>query len=177
LKWERLNLSAIAAEVVKEESMIDQAHDFQAELDQDIFVEGDAGLIKQLLRILSDNSIKYTDGGGRITVTLERGDQARLTVRDEGAGIPSEILPHIFDRFVRADESRTRNTGGAGLGLSIAKWIVDRHGGYFEVVSREGLGTKMTVVLPLSENTEGTDVMGDAAATDVAADVVNVTAP
>ncbi len=62
---------------------------------------------------------------------------------------PPEAIPHIFDRFYRTDQSRARQTGGTGLGLSIAKWIVDRHGGWFEVVSREDVGTRITMVLPL----------------------------
>ena len=62
---------------------------------------------------------------------------------------PPESLPHIFERFYRTDQSRARQTGGTGLGLAIAKWIVDRHGGWFEVVSREDVGTRITFVLPL----------------------------
>ena len=63
-------------------------------------------------------------------------------------GIPTDGIPHIFDRFYRTDLSRDRKTGGTGLGLSIAKWIVERHGGWFEVVSRPGVGTRITAVLP-----------------------------
>ena len=71
-----------------------------------------------------------------------------FTVQDSGIGIDSESLPHIFDRFFRADSSRTRGTGGSGLGLSIARWIVGRHGGRFDVLTRENLGTRITVCLP-----------------------------
>ena len=78
----------------------------------------------------------------------EKEGMAHLSVTDEGIGISPEALPHIFDRFFRADESRTRQTGGSGLGLSIAKWIVERHGGWFDVVSRQNVGNKMTIVLP-----------------------------
>ena len=63
-------------------------------------------------------------------------------------GIPAESIPHIFDRFYRTDQSRDRKTGGTGLGLSIARWIVERHDGWFEVVSRQDVGTRITVVLP-----------------------------
>ena len=78
---------------------------------------------------------------------------ARITVQDEGMGIPAHDIPHIFERFYRTDRSRDRKTGGTGLGLSIAKWIVDRHGGWFEVVSQPDLGTRITAVLPaLSDN-------------------------
>ena len=98
-----------------------------------------------------DNSIKYTPAGGRITLRAgtENG-AASLSVQDEGQGIDAQSLPHIFDRFYRTDESRARQTGGTGLGLSIAKWIVDRHGGWFEVRSWPGVGTRMTIVLPLA---------------------------
>ena len=84
------------------------------------------GLIKQALRILVDNAIKYTPAGGAITLSVSwEGGAARLSVQDEGQGIDAASLPHIFDRFYRTDESRTRQTGGTGLGLAIAKWIVD----------------------------------------------------
>jgi signal transduction histidine kinase len=163
LDWGTLNLSRIASEVIKEETMIDQAHVFRSHIEDGVFIEGDSGLIKQLLRILTDNSVKYTEPGGAITVKLTQtppmpgfgGDafprgHAILTVQDEGVGIPADILPHIFDRFVRADESRTRDTGGAGLGLSIAQWVAERHGGHMEVLSRENAGSRFTVILPLA---------------------------
>jgi signal transduction histidine kinase len=79
------------------------------------------------------------DGGG---VT------AFLAVSDEGPGIPAEALPHVFDRFFRADASRTGATGGAGLGLSIARWIAEQHGGAIEVTSREGIGSRFALLLP-----------------------------
>jgi signal transduction histidine kinase len=97
-----------------------------------------------------DNSIKYTPEGGEIHLRIETRDRfAAIVVQDEGSGIPPESIPHIFDRFYRADASRNRGTGGAGLGLSIAKWIAQRHKGSIEVMSREGIGTRMTVLLPL----------------------------
>ena len=74
--------------------------------------------------------------------------QARLSVTDEGQGISPEALPHIFERFYRTDESRARQTGGAGLGLAIARWIAQRHGGWLEAASRQGVGTRITLVLP-----------------------------
>jgi signal transduction histidine kinase len=77
--------------------------------------------------------------------------KARFTVQDSGVGIPPDDLPHIFDRFYRAENSRARATGGTGLGLSIAKWIAERHGGYLEVLSREDFGTRISFVLPAHE--------------------------
>ena len=146
------DLAEVAAQVLRETEMIDPAHLFSGRWPREpVPVHADLGLVKQALRVLVDNSVKYTPAGGRISLRVEaEGDRVRLSVQDEGQGIDPESLPHIFDRFFRTDQSRARQTGGTGLGLSIAKWIVDRHGGWFEVLSREGLGTRMTVVLPLA---------------------------
>jgi signal transduction histidine kinase len=151
LEWNELNLSSIVSDVVKELDMIDKIHSIKTDITPDVTTYGDQGLIKQLLRILTDNSIKYTPDGGTITIKLLTDNKAKIIIQDEGVGIPEDVLPHIFDRFVRADESRTRNTGGAGLGLSIGKWIAEKHDGYLEVLSREGIGTRFTVVLPLTD--------------------------
>ena len=145
---ERIDLRLLSEEVSDETKMIESSHEFKVTGDAATII-GDKALIKQALRILVDNAIKYTDQGGEITITAKKdGANARLSVTDSGIGISPDILPYIFDRFVRADESRTRSTGGAGLGLSIAKWIVSRHRGNMEVLSREGIGTKITLVLP-----------------------------
>ena len=149
-EWKVVDLSALGAEVLRELDMIDEHHQFTAEITPSVTTEGDGGMLKQLMRILMDNSIKYTPAGGVILLRIEsRGGKALVIVQDEGAGIPEAALPHIFDRFYRADESRTRETGGAGLGLSIARWIAQRHHGAIEVMSRENIGTRMTVTLPL----------------------------
>ena len=87
---------------------------------------------------------------------LEKQGFIRFTVQDEGMGIPPDSIPHIFERFYRTDQSRDRKTGGTGLGLSIAKWIVERHGGWFEVVSRPSVGTRITVILPAPQKEEAT---------------------
>lgn len=145
------DLTQVAAGVLRETEMIDQTHHFSSRWDCAVPVCGDIGLIKQALRILVDNAVKYTPAGGHIDLSACSADGlARITVQDDGQGIKAEALPYIFDRFYRTDESRTRQTGGAGLGLSIAKWIAERHGGWFEVRSWENAGTQMTMVLPLS---------------------------
>jgi len=145
---EFVELPELVDEVITESQMIDDGHVFKV-TSNEAAVMADRGLLKQALRILVDNAIKYTDKDGEITVsTITDGEQARLSVSDSGIGIKPEILPNVFDRFVRADESRTRATGGAGLGLSIAEWIVSRHNGHLEVLSREGIGTRITLVLP-----------------------------
>jgi len=152
---ERVELSQLVDEVLNESRLIDDRHVFQVSCTE-VTVFADRGLIKQALRILVDNAIKYTDKDGDITISASlNGEKARLSVSDSGIGIKPEILPNVLDRFVRADESRTRSTGGAGLGLSIAQWITTRHNGHMEVLSREGIGTRITLVLPASiENSE-----------------------
>jgi len=110
--------------------------------------------LKQVLVNLIGNAINYTPAGGEVVVGLGKVmDQAQLTVSDTGPGIPAEDLPHIFERFYRAEKARTRqrNGKGFGLGLSIAYWIVRNHGGRIEVDSRLGKGTTFCVWLPLAQ--------------------------
>ncbi|MDD2483908.1 MAG: ATP-binding protein [Eubacteriales bacterium] len=154
LQLEEFDLGELAAAVIKESQMIDAGNEYESQIEQ-VFLHADKGLIKQVLRILTDNAIKYSNAGGKIRIAVrENAGQAMLSVQDEGIGIPPESVPLIFDRFYRADQSRARATGGTGLGLSIAKWIVERHGGHMEVVSREGLGTRVTVTFPAFEKAE-----------------------
>lgn len=150
VKPEAVDLTDLAGEVLREEEMIHPERTFLPRWEEDpVRIYADPGLIKQVLRILMDNSLKYSPPQGRIYLrVLENQDLVRLTVQDEGMGIPPDGIPHIFERFYRTDQSRDRKTGGTGLGLSIAKWIVERHGGWFEVVSRPDVGTRITVVLP-----------------------------
>lgn len=150
LRLEEMDLSALMGEVYEEYRMIDEAHEWRLETPETpVTARGDAGLLKQCARVFADNAVKYTPEGGliRLRVRLEDGVPA-FEVQDGGIGIPQRDIEHIFERFFRSDPARSRQSGGAGLGLSIAKWIVDRHGGYFKVLSREGIGTRMCVVLP-----------------------------
>ncbi len=111
-------------------------------------VRGSRERLRELLVILVDNAIKYTEPGGRIGVTLHRkGRNAVLTVTDTGHGIPAESLPHIFDRFYRVDKARSRESGGTGLGLAIARQIVEAHGGTIGIQSQVDKGTTVTVEL------------------------------
>ena len=116
----------------------------------------DAHRISQVLRNLLENAIVHTGNGGRITLTAERHDnRVQVSVTDTGEGIPAEDLPNIFERFYRVDKSRTRATGGSGLGLTIAKRLVEAHGGQIEVQSEPGRGSRFTFTLPVSaESTE-----------------------
>ena len=114
---------------------------------------GDAAALRRLFLILLDNAVKYTPPGGEIHVSLSRSEgAAAVEVRDTGVGIAAEDLPHIFERFYRAAQDRSRSTGGAGLGLSIAKWIAARHGGQIAVESEPGRGAAFRVLLPLGSS-------------------------
>jgi signal transduction histidine kinase len=124
------------------------------ELELDAFepaqVLGDEDRLKQLLLILLDNALKYTPPGGRVTLGLRRGNtHAEVVVRDTGIGIAAGDLPHVFERFYRADPARNRDSGGTGLGLPIARWIAQQHGGDVTIESEPGRGTTAVVRLPL----------------------------
>ena len=143
----------LVEEVAQEARMVDPNHTFLTRESKPVMMEADRQLIKQALRILVDNSTKYTDPGGEIRIYADKeGEKVRLTVQDTGIGIDPEKLPYIFDRFYRVEESRARATGGSGLGLSIMKWIVERHGGTIEVVSRKDFGTRTRLTFPNLEN-------------------------
>jgi signal transduction histidine kinase len=113
-------------------------------------VDGDPDRLQQLLLILLDNAIKYTPPDGRVTLALRRkGGDVQLTVSDTGVGIAPVDLERVFERFYRADPARTRDPGGTGLGLPIARWIAEQHGGEIALSSAPGRGTVATVRLPL----------------------------
>jgi two-component system, OmpR family, sensor histidine kinase CiaH len=117
-------------------------------------VEVDPERVQQVLLILLDNAMKYTPEGGRIEVRVHAdASNAVVEVSDTGQGIAPEHLPRLFDRFYRADAARSRAAGGAGLGLSIAKLLVDAHDGELSVTSTPGEGTHVSVRLPLADHT------------------------
>ncbi len=117
---------------------------------RELKLELDGDRIEQVLHNLVSNAVRYTPAGGRITIALEEGaDEVVVSVADTGVGIPPEDLPHIFERFYRADKSRSRREGGgAGLGLAIAKGLVEAHGGRIWAESEPGRGTKISFALP-----------------------------
>lgn len=149
LKQEPLDLAELMRETWEESQMIDPGHVWTLDAPGPLPFEGDRDMLKQAVRILSDNAAKYTPEGRKITLRAYRDEAERpcLAVRDEGIGIKREDVPHVFDRFFRSDPARSRQSGGAGLGLSIADWIVTRHGGHLEVYSWENVGSKFTIVL------------------------------
>jgi two-component system, OmpR family, heavy metal sensor histidine kinase CusS len=111
-------------------------------------VSGDEASLGRLFWILLDNAIKYTPPGGKIGASLDKvGNRSRVTVTDNGIGIPDAALPHVFDRFYRADASRSYEEG-TGLGLAIAKWIADTHQATLSAQSAEECGTTFQVVFP-----------------------------
>lgn len=128
------------------------------EVDQ-VTVLGDADRLKQLMLNLVENAVKYTPPGGEVSLSLsKKAGWAFFEVSDTGIGIPPENLPHVFDRFYRVDKARTRAQGGSGLGLSIAKWVAQAHGGAIRVTSQVGEGTTFSVTLPLySQNPDESD--------------------
>ncbi len=114
-------------------------------------VNGDRQALRRLVLVLIDNAVKYTPSGGHVEVSVRQVDRvAAVTVKDNGLGIPETDLPHIFDRFYRVDKARSREQGGAGLGLAIAGWIVEAHGGTWRVDSTAGRGSAFTVELPIA---------------------------
>lgn len=118
--------------------------------DDPVMVNADPVRITQVVTILLANAVKHSPRGGAVTVSVrEANGTAELAVHDEGAGIPAEELPHVFERFYRVDPSRSRETGGSGLGLTIAKHLVEAHGGTIAAVSEPGQGSCFTVRLPL----------------------------
>ncbi len=139
-------------EIIRESALVDPAHPVVCDNRDEVAMHGDRRLIKQMLRALVDNSMKYSARETPVELHYEvSGRYVVFTVSDHGIGIPREDLPHIFERFYRVDKARSRETGGSGLGLSIVKWIADLHGGSISVSSESGKGTIMTVMIPLGE--------------------------
>ena len=140
-------LSGLAAEV----SLLAEQKGLELKLEtptEKIVVMGDATSLRQLFFNILDNAIRYTSSGG-VSVSLERKDgEAEVSIADTGAGISAEDLPHIFERFYRADKARSRD-GGIGLGLAISREIALAHGGHIEVESAPGAGSTFRVFLPL----------------------------
>ena len=127
--------------------------DFSLKLPPDpIRIRADPQALRRALLILMDNAAKYTPRGGSVEIELEARDgHAVASVLDSGIGIGAADLPHVFDRFWRADKARSREEGGAGLGLSIAKWIVEMHGGNISVRSELGKGSVFEIRVPIEK--------------------------
>lgn len=150
LTFERLSVTALVQEVYEETQMIDKGHIWELDSRGEAVCRADAAMLKQAFRILVDNAGKYTPAGERVILRAYQNEDRCpcMEVQDSGIGMKAQDAEHIFERFYRADEARSRQNGGSGLGLAIAKWIVDRHDGYFRVLSREEFGTRITIILP-----------------------------
>ncbi len=150
LEMESFDPLEVMSEVHREARLLSSAHRFELTPAQNALINADKGMIKQLMRILVDNAIKYTPEGGSITLGARReGLNCVLSVSDTGEGIAAEELPKVFERFYRCDEARRSQTSGHGLGLSIARIIVAAHSGKLKVRSKPGAGTTFSVWLPI----------------------------
>jgi two-component system OmpR family sensor kinase len=146
-----VDLSRLAVESVADARVVSPDHTWALTLPEDaVVVTGDEQRLRQVLTNLLANARLHTPAGTRVTVGVgvaEGGAAAHLTVHDDGPGVPKAIADSLFERFTRADSARTRDSGGAGLGLSVAKAIVEAHGGTLSVSSQPG-ATTFTVSLP-----------------------------
>ena len=151
----KLNLARITSEVCEESEMIDPNHHYVLKFDQGVLkdnryqVLADTAMIKQSIRIIVQNAARYSAAQTTISFNVAYDEKTvQVSIEDEGMGMSETAAAHIFERFWRADNARIESNEGSGLGLSIAKWIVDNHDGSIEVLSREGVGTRFTIVLP-----------------------------
>ncbi len=150
-EWVQFDLAELAATTADHMSLLaaDKKLSISCAASAPVMVQGDRARLKQVVVNLLDNAIKYTPESGRIRLSVSEADgQAVLEVSDTGPGIPPEALPHVFDRFFRVDQVRSRDLGGAGLGLSIVKSICTAHGATVRVFSKPGLGSSFRVELP-----------------------------
>ena len=140
----------MVSEVWEESMMIDESHRYEFQgTENEACVFGDVAMIKQSVRIFVQNAAKYSEPCTTIILGVkEEPGYVSYMIEDEGTGMNPGDLAHIFDRFYRSDEARNSETGGSGLGLSIAKWIVDAHGGTIQVISREDIGSRFVVRFP-----------------------------
>jgi signal transduction histidine kinase len=151
LRCEPVELDRVLMEVVGEVRHLARGQRLEIGALEPSAIAGDPDRIKQLFLILVDNAVRYTPPGGRVRVSLrQQGGVAAFVVEDTGIGITPGDLPHVFERFYRADPARSRDPGGTGLGLPIARWIAGQHGGSVELESEPGRGTTATVWLPLA---------------------------
>jgi heavy metal sensor kinase len=151
LEWSEVDLAALGESTSEQMRLIaeDRGVELECSTLEPTVVRGDRGRLKQVIVNLLDNAIRFTPRGGTVVVRTARDDlYSILEVHDTGIGIPTAALPHVFERFFRVDEARSREDGGAGLGLSIANSICLAHGAQIEVESEVGSGSCFRVVFP-----------------------------
>ncbi|MDE3151215.1 MAG: HAMP domain-containing protein [Gemmatimonadota bacterium] len=150
LERRSVELDRVLLEVVGEAKHLARGHAIEVTHIEPAEILGDPDRVRQLLLILVDNAVRYTAPTGRVAVRLHADDgMARVEVEDTGVGIAPEALSHIFERFYRGDRARVRDPGGTGLGLPIARWVAEQHGGTLDIASELGRGTTATIRLPL----------------------------
>ncbi len=143
-----MNLYQVMNEVFEESLMIDEKHTykFSGNENGEYRLVGDVAMIKQSARIFVQNAAKYSKEGDVIQIKVQEDEESvSYVIQDEGIGMKENEVNHIFERFYRSDEARNGENGGSGLGLSIAKWIIDAHNGVVDVLSVSGIGTRFTV--------------------------------
>ncbi len=151
VRRQQVELDRVVMDAFAEARHFASGHQLRVEHLDPVIVQGDAGRLKQLLLALLDNAIKYTPPAGTVALRLDKLDQSvQVSIRDTGPGIAADDLPHVFERFYRADPARARDPGGTGLGLPIAQWIAHEHAGELSLASTVGQGTTATLILPLS---------------------------
>lgn len=154
-----IDMNELMKEVWEESEMIDDKHTYVFDEFKGGFgayMTGDVAMVKQSVRIFVQNAAKYSNEGDTIKLGVKVADDTvSYIVQDEGIGMQEEDVSHIFERFYRSDKARNGETGGSGLGLSIAKWIIDAHEGRIEVLSRPDIGTRFTVTFPKTMNIIG----------------------
>jgi signal transduction histidine kinase len=151
LDIKKVNIAKLLMELLEDMKILAEKNEVNLKVGriEEVFVDGDEMKLKQLFLNLVDNAIKYNKKNGVVEINVEnQGEFVNISVSDTGIGIPKEELNFIFERFYRVDKARTGASGGAGLGLSIAKWIAQMHNGRIEVESELGQGSKFTVILP-----------------------------
>ncbi len=149
LELKVIELDNVLFDVYRQMSSLEQKIEMELTAVDQVVVLGDSDRLRQLLQNLIGNAIKYTPAG-KVSISLAKEENwAIIEISDTGLGIPAEDLPHIYDRFYRVDKARSRAQGGSGLGLSIAKWVTEAHGGKILVASQIGEGTTFTIRLPI----------------------------
>jgi heavy metal sensor kinase len=155
IQWadQSVDLSTLASSLAEQMEPVASAKNIvlEADVTPRVFVRGDSNWLERVILNLLDNAIKFTGDGGSVRIALKSEEgQGVLRIEDTGVGIPADAIPHVFERFFRAESSRSKYVEGVGLGLALVKWIVDRHHGEIEVESRPDHGSCFTVRLPLS---------------------------
>jgi len=150
LKYEKFNLKELVEDVVIPFKEISEIQNKKFDLvSDDILISADKSMIAQVIIIILDNALKYTSEGESISINIVlNNNDCIITISDTGIGVDDKTKKHIFERFYRADKARSRETGGNGLGLAIAKTIVEQHKGHIKVLDNEPKGTKFVIIIP-----------------------------